>query len=257
MKVGYKSINKSGEVFEIIKKLDYPYFLVRFERSGFIKRSRADAIKNNSVRDPYTATKYGVGFIGDGPYVTELDGAATPSYIRWNNMLSRCYNENNRAYVSYGAIGTTVSEEWHCFQNFADWFVSKGKPEWSVDKDLCSIGGSKIYSKETCVVVPTYVNNSIIHQKNVTNGYPIGVWYDKYGAKAKYTSELGKKCLGYFNTPSEAHKAWQIAKAKSLQTTLERYVKEDFTEEMAIGGLTARIKMLYSDAEAGKITETL
>lgn len=263
--VGFKSINNAGEEYEVIEQVEARRYKVRFLRSGFEKVVRKDYITGGSLSDPFTVTKYGIGFIGAGPYKVESDELrpgglkkkAHPAYTRWNGMLSRCYNTNYSEYVRYGALGTTVDALWHNYQNFAEWFCSRGKLNWTVDKDLLCIGGVKKYSEENCVVVPTYVNNSIVHQKHNTNGLPIGVWWSSNAAASKYTAEMEKKSLGCYKTPMEAHRAWQTAKAKKLEVTLTKYLKEDFVEEKAVKGLVMRIELLYDDHQSGRETITL
>lgn len=45
--------------------------------------------------------------------------AGTGTYASWSAMLSRCTNENQESYKSYGALGVTVCERWaSSFENF-------------------------------------------------------------------------------------------------------------------------------------------
>lgn len=48
----------------------------------------------------------------------------------WDDMKSRCYNENNSQYHRYGGRGIKVCEEWrHNYQAFEDWAYSNGYRE--------------------------------------------------------------------------------------------------------------------------------
>lgn len=43
---------------------------------------------------------------------------ATPTWVSWRCMLSRCYNPHNTAYARYGGTGIRVCERWLTFANF-------------------------------------------------------------------------------------------------------------------------------------------
>jgi len=43
-----------------------------------------------------------------------------PLRIIHNAMMSRCYNQNQKAYIYYGARGIKVCGRWHIFKNFYD-----------------------------------------------------------------------------------------------------------------------------------------
>jgi len=68
-----------------------------------------------------------------------------PLYKTWRNMMSRCYNESDRAFKNYGARGITVCESWHDIQNFIDDMGDRPKG-MSVDR----ADNSKGYSPENC-----------------------------------------------------------------------------------------------------------
>lgn len=44
--------------------------------------------------------------------------AKSKTYIAWCNMHSRCSNENNKRFASYGGRGIAVSKRWAKFENF-------------------------------------------------------------------------------------------------------------------------------------------
>lgn len=66
-------------------------------------------------------------------------------YGVWANMIQRCTNPNNSAFMSYGGRGITVSEEWKDFMTF---FADMGHAPSS--KTLDRINNSLGYSKENC-----------------------------------------------------------------------------------------------------------
>lgn len=46
--------------------------------------------------------------------------AKTPFYKVWNNIMSRCHNENSVNYAYYGGRGIAVCERWHTYENFKE-----------------------------------------------------------------------------------------------------------------------------------------
>lgn len=43
------------------------------------------------------------------------------TYVSWSGMLNRCYNEKQKSYRRYGALGITVCDRWRkSFSNFLD-----------------------------------------------------------------------------------------------------------------------------------------
>ena len=68
-------------------------------------------------------------------------------------MISRCYNDKNQAYGSYGAKGVIVCDEWrNDYYLFEKWALSNGYVRGlELDKDIK--GNSKLYSPQTCLWV--------------------------------------------------------------------------------------------------------
>ena len=79
----------------------------------------------------------------------------------YDNMVQRCYNPNNTAYIYYGAKGVTICDEWlNDSMAFFKWAKEHGyKDTLEIDKDrLCSILNitPKLYSPKTCEwILPT------------------------------------------------------------------------------------------------------
>jgi hypothetical protein len=61
-----------------------------------------------------------------------------------------------------------VCNEWHNFQNFAEWFCKNycdaSMDKWQLDKDII-VPGNRVYSPETCCFVPNAVNNKPEYKK--------------------------------------------------------------------------------------------
>lgn len=50
----------------------------------------------------------------------------TRLYRIWANMKTRCFNKSNKVYQWYGALGTTVCDEWLDYSVFAEWARANG-----------------------------------------------------------------------------------------------------------------------------------
>lgn len=145
--------------FEVVKAINMKkhLFEVVFE-DGSTTQARTKEIINGSIKSPLFKSVCGVGFLGVGVHVTSKNNKKNKTYDIWCKMIKRCYCETDKNYCSYGAKGIKVSEEWHCFQNFADWFEKNKKQDHDLDKDV--IGGN-IYSKENCIFVHKKINSLI------------------------------------------------------------------------------------------------
>lgn len=192
-------------------------------------------------KDIYARTVYGVGYIGEGKYSSqESYKKQTKLYKRWKNVLERTSDKKCKDNViTYKEA--TICEEWQCFQNFAEWFDEKWKPEymnssWHVDKDIL-IKGNKHYSPETCCIVPKAINSLFTRRQNDRGKYPIGVrWHTsskKYQARVNIRSN--NKHLGYFDTVEEAFQAYKVAKEahiKEVANEWKPYVEERVYQAM-------------------------
>lgn len=167
---------------------------------------------------------YGVGYNSRRKHKTGVDGKTTSTYRAWHNMLRRCYDQDYQE-KSPTYIGCTVSEQWHDFQDFADWFHSYHCREtnYQLDKDLL-IPNNKIYSPSTCCFVPRELNSILTDGAAVRGVYPQGVCFDRsaggYSARLRINGK--SKYLGNFECPDEAYQAYKLAK--------EVYVKEKAIE---------------------------
>ena len=70
-------------------------------------------------------------------------------YKKWNDMIRRCYNENEPAYRYYGAVGIKVCDEW---RNSPEAFIQWCEETFPNDKkfSIDRIDGSKGYSPDNC-----------------------------------------------------------------------------------------------------------
>lgn len=71
----------------------------------------------------------------------------TRLYDIWHGMKQRCGNPNAHAYDRYGAQGITVCDEWHAYEEFAEWALNNGyEDNLTIDR----IDGNKGYEPSNC-----------------------------------------------------------------------------------------------------------
>lgn len=231
-RIGEKHPSRSCGTVEItnFKMVGKQYcFQIKFLDTGtiFPKYLRYYQIKSGSLIDHNLPKIEGIGFFGIGEYKAKLNGKDTICYTTWRNMMRRCYNSQSHIlYPSYAVC--TVHIDWHNFQNFATWFYQQHQDisvKYHIDKDI-KIPGNKIYSADTCVLVPAIVNECFHYiQSHNSSGYP-GVY--KCNQTGKWKSQIvisgNKSGLGYFENILDAFDAYVVAKNVHIQDVLKQNI---------------------------------
>lgn len=171
----------------------------------------------------------GTGFIGIGKYKPTEHKLW---HQKWAAMLSRCYDPNDNGYYAYGAVGVTVCEEWHEFQNFAAWCENREdfQKGWELDKDII-LSGNKEYQPDKCCFVPARINSLIIKSENIT-----GYWSDKDRRwYFSYRNKEGEKIRKGFMTQKEGQ-AWYAENKERVVKELAEIFKESL-DKRAYEGL--------------------
>jgi len=179
------------------------------------------------VSNPYDKKIYGVGYIGVGEYKPSNNKKMTKSYIRWSNMMRRCYSSTYKnLHKTYK--NCTVCDEWHNYQVFADWFnknIYQCNEELHLDKDIL-IKNNKLYSPNTCILIPESLNKLLTKTNKFRGGYPIGVvnHLGKYEVKCGCGDGSGKY-LGRYKNIDDAFNTYKMFKENTIATQAEKYKK--------------------------------
>lgn len=174
----------------------------------------------SSIKTPLTPSVYGIGYLGIGRHKADNKSKATLVYRKWSGMLGRGYcNKYKGKNPTYKDV--TVCEEWHNFQNFAQWFEENYIEGWHLDKDILQ-KRNKIYSPETCCFVPQeinllFTNNTISCQEDMK----IRKGYKKYRVRININKKIIS--LGTFSTPEEAFEAYKTAKEKYIREVADKW----------------------------------
>lgn len=188
----------------------------------------AKEILNGRIKNPYHRGVRGVGFFGVGPYSSKLKEdsyKSTKEYVHWSSMLTRCYTETyQERFPTY--IGCSVDEQWHNYQEFAEWcnWQVGFNEGYVLDKDIL-VKGNKVYSPETCVLVPPELNSLVVTQinpgKNVPAGISFQTSYQKYIVSCAVDGK--NKNLGRYKCPEEAFAVYKQFKENLIRERAEKY----------------------------------
>ena len=176
--------NNYGD-YKIIEDLGFIQYGIRYVRIKFIDTNYETIVVYNNarignVKDVMRPTVYGVGYIGTEEII-EANSIDKILYHRWINMISRCYNYNDKRYNSYGAIGIHVHNDWLNFNNYRNdvklihgynLFVENPKL-YHLDKDYLQLQvphNKRIYSKYTCIWMNSLSNARLTNEIAVAHG---------------------------------------------------------------------------------------
>lgn len=211
--------NKYGK-YKVIKYNGAFDIRIAFVNTGFERSISTSSLKKGKVYDPTMPITCGVGFMGCGRFTQKSD-----EYNVWYNMLRRCYDEKLQLNKTPTYAGCLVCDEWHNFQNFAEWYNSnypKGVDcKYHLDKDL--LGDGKLYSPDTCCFLHKCINIALITKTKSVGYNPRGVCRDGNKYQAKITIDGNVKFIGSFNTKVEAGNAYNDEKLKYILRLAEKY----------------------------------
>lgn len=172
-RTGEKHITKQGYEIEIIEYFGSSNCTIKFDNGITLYNVHYTNLNRGEVGNPLHKSFYNIGYIGIGRYKTSKNGKPTKIYSVWRNVMTRgfCikFKENNPSYKD-----VSVCEEWHNFQNFAQWFEDNYIEGFHLDKDIL-VKGNKIYSPETCCFVPQEINSFVLKCEKSRGDFPIGV----------------------------------------------------------------------------------
>jgi len=196
--------NSIGQEFIVIDKLpDLPeyhgnIYVCKFIKTGTIKQTTAISIINGFVKDNKDNHSPNICNIAYTDGLTKND-VGSKIYNVWKTLIHKIYNTNYGSYYKYGAKGVKLDERWLHLKNFYEDVIKlPGYQEmlqnpnilYNFDKDILQSDipiNNRIYSKDTCMWVPWYVNNnqSKIDTMNRNN------FASKYRGVTVYTNKNG------------------------------------------------------------------
>ena len=153
--------------------------------------------------------------------------------------MVRCYDkeyqEKRPTYIS-----CKVDEDWHNFQNFAEWYEENyyevGDERMHLDKDIL-VKHNKIYSPDTCIFVPITINSLFVKKQNARGESVIGTspFQGKYRVDCSLINpKTGKskgRYLGLYETQEKAFEIYKYYKEKSIKEVAD-YFKEQIPQKL-------------------------
>lgn len=237
-RLGEEYYNKNGFHMVITKYNSANDIEVTFD-NGYVVKTNYKMIKNGWVKNRSAATVLNHGVIGKCK--VSYKNKATKEYRAWQGMLVRCFSENYKTKKpTYKDV--SCCEEWLNFETFLTWVKSQenysyfqnNKSNWQLDKDIL-IKGNKVYSPETCSIVPLRVNTLFVKSDSLRGIYPIGVTYEKRwntftsrccGVNGKRIKHSG------FHNPTDAFLQYKTDKENVIkQVATEEYEKKSISKK--------------------------
>ena len=233
--IGDTRTNNYGTVMKIVEYITYDNIIVEFqdEYKHRVKNTCCNFIKGD-IKNPYDRTVYNIGYFGVGDYSWSNHQQI---YDAWKDMLRRCYDPyklNENRYAGYRDC--FVCNEWLNFQNFAKWYDDNyydiPNESLQVDKDILS-HGKKIYSPNTCLLVPGKINQLFIGVNIVkSDGLPVGCTINKR-VKDPYIM-VTCRCGNYRYLSKRKYKLDQVEEAfMDYKKVKEKYIQK-VADEYAI-----------------------
>lgn len=162
------------------------------------------------------------------------------TYGIWRNMICRCTDGHSSRIKEPTYESCTICDEWLIFSRFKEWFDQNSlwcakEPRIDLDKDIL-YKANKLYSPQTCVVVPHSINMLFVKNNKSRGELPVGVSYDR--TRKKYKATIGKYdrhvYLGRYDTPEEAFQAYKKAKEQHIKDVADEYKSKypDFPQKL-------------------------
>jgi len=192
---------------EVVEYKNCKEVVVIFLSTGYKTTARSQHIKKGCVKDVFSPSVQGVGYLGGNNLITNHKN---PAYVAWTHMLERCYSADYQL-TRPTYIGCTVCDGWHNFNTFSTWFNEYYFDGAVLDKDII-VDGNKIYSPENCKLVTLADNNIKARAKNHIFIDPEGIKTAVYNltqfckGKGLTRSNMEKVISGKQNH----HKGWTV-----------------------------------------------
>jgi hypothetical protein len=221
-RIGESKTSNQGYKMTITGYRNCKHITVTFEDGSVIETSYHN-FNRGAIASPLHRGMFGVGYMGEGDFVSSINSKPTLAFKTWTHMLERVYSEKSLE-LNPSYKGCSVAPEWHNFQNFAQWHEDNHVDGYFLDKDLL-VKGNKVYSPETARFIPRELNTLFSTSKQRRGIYPVGV--TKRLKKALFNVFIsldGKnKYLGSYDTIEDGFKAYKSAKEAHIRAIAERF----------------------------------
>lgn len=227
--IGFNACGSKMIILEYRKAIDIDVYFPEYDWE--IKNTRYQQFEKRTITCPYEKSVLNVGYSGEGKYNKSINQKLTSCYQVWSGMLRRCYEPytlNTNRHKEYRDV--KVCDEWHNFQNFAQWYEDNyyeiDGESMQLDKDIL-IKNNKVYSPKTCIFVPKRINLLFVKNDNHRGDLPLGVSLANREA-IEYVARcnIDGKCIiiGKFNDVLDAFNSYKVAKEKHIKDVADNYI---------------------------------
>ena len=243
-RLGIEKYNNKGYLMKCIQYNNYHDILIEFQdKYKAIIHTNWQHFENGTAGNPYEPTVQNVGIIGN-KYPCTNKGQSTKEFNVWQSMINRCFSQKfKKDNPTYKDV--TCCEEWLLFENFYEWLHSQenfdkwfNNDQWALDKDIL-VKGNKIYSPDTCTLIPIYINSIFTSSNKIRGNLPIGVSKrdDREGYMA--LTIYGRK-KHRAKTSAYAYPTPEDAFYLGYKPYKEAYIKQIAQEEYEKGNITEK-----------------
>lgn len=226
-RLGEENFNSFGTLMRIIEYKNTSNITVEFQDEyKFRKKTTYSNFKMGTVKNPYDKTIFGIACLGDGKYGTGKNSRGKrDTYLNWIAMLQRCYVDMDGKYPAYYGIAT-VCDAWLNYQNFAEWYENNyyeiPNERLHIDKDIL-YKGNKIYSPETCMLIPQTINEVFRENSKKAKDKDLPETIRRY--REKYTVSFRGRKIGTYKTVDECLKKYNHEKSFYIKDMVRHYGK--------------------------------
>ena len=222
-RVGEKGINNFGSQMIILRyRGTYDMDVYFPEYDSVVSEVTYDRFLKGNVKCLYEPRVCGIGFLGEGKYDVQIHNEI---YGTWKKMIQRGYSDVvKKCQRTYQDV--SVCDEWHNFQNFAEWYENNyyqvGNEKMHLDKDILH-KGNNIYSPSTCIFVPERINALFTKANKMRGDCPIGVskHQGKYQASCNFGE--GSRYIGLYESKENAFEMYKYTKENYIKQIADEY----------------------------------
>lgn len=223
-RLGKENNNYQGCLMKIVEYNDALNTIVEFQDEYKCKvHAQYRHFLSGQIKNPYYPSVYGVGIVGN-KYINWVDRKPTKEYHTWYGIIQRCYDKKTKQrHPTYEYA--SCCDEWLLFENFYEWLHNQPNfdkwyngDKWEIDKDIL-VKGNKVYSPDTCCLMPKYVNSLFTNRSRDRGELPIGVTKHGNSYRARCNnpftnkSEILKNC----KTPEQAFQIYKLYKENVIK----------------------------------------
>ena len=178
--------NNNDDEYIVLYAKSSKDILIKFIEYGTTNSVAYSSMKNGKVSDGLVC-HWGIADISSYHYL----------YNTWGLIIHRCKNSKACNYSRYGALGIDVDESFRYASDFVKWYESQ--PNYKalmrddvtihIDKDL---SGRKLYSKDTCYLLPAAINSGFLTTKLSRNDLPIFCMHSQNYITVRYCTINGE-----------------------------------------------------------------